>query len=310
MSKNHEPVLTGEVVAHLILKQGGRYVDATLGLGGHSRALLDADPRGSLLGLDRHAASMEAARAALRPYGCRVTLQNLNFTDLSEAMAAAGWTAADGILADLGISRWQLEGAVPGLSFQRDEPLDMRLDGTGVTAAEIVNDWPVRELARVLKEYGEEPLALRIARRIGEVRGQAPIRTTHELADLVASVKHPRRGDSLHPATLTFMALRIAVNSELDRLERFLPLAAEVLAPGGRLAVISFHSLEDRMVKRAFQHLSGHCICPPDGLPCRCAPRHQLKVVTRKPVTPSEAEQRRNPLSRSAKLRAAEKLPA
>ena len=308
MSPNHEPVLSEEVVAHLIHKKGGRYIDATLGLGGHSRALLDADPAGSLLGLDRHAASLEAARSALRLYGCRVSLQNRNFTDLPQAMAQAGWKRADGIVADLGISRWQLEGAVQGLSFQRDEPLDMRLDGTGVTAAEIVNDWPVAELARILKDFGEEPLAARIARRIGEVRGSAPIRTTLELADLVGSVKSPRRGDSLHPATLTFMALRIAVNSELDRLERFLPLAVEALAPGGRLAVISFHSLEDRLVKRAFQHLSGHCICPPDGFPCRCNPRNDLQVLTKKPVTASKAEQSRNPLSRSAKLRAAERV--
>jgi 16S rRNA (cytosine1402-N4)-methyltransferase len=307
MSKNHEPVLTGEVVAHLILKQGGRYVDATLGLGGHSRALLDADPRGSLLGLDRHAASMEAARAALRPYGCRVTLQNLNFTDLSEAMAAAGWTAADGILADLGISRWQLEGAVPGLSFQRDEPLDMRLDGTGVTAAEIVNDWPVRELARVLKEYGEEPLALRIARRIGEVRGQAPIRTTHELADLVASVKHPRRGDSLHPATLTFMALRIAVNDELTRLRQALPQCRDRLRPGGRLSVITFHSLEDRIVKETFRAWEKGCICPP-GLPvCACGLTPTARSVHRKSVVPGGAEIDRNPRARSARLRTIER---
>ena len=310
MFPNHEPVLIEEVVAHLIQKKGGRYIDATLGLGGHSRALLDADPAGSLLGLDRHSASLEAARAALRAYGSRASFQNRNFTELSQAMAEARWMGADGILADLGISRWQLEGAVPGLSFQRDEPLDMRLDGAGPTAAEIVNDWPVSELARVLKEYAEEPLAARIARRIGEVRGSAPIRTTLELADLVSAVKRPRRGDTLHPATLTFMALRIAVNGELDRLERFLPLAVGALAPAGRLAVISFHSLEDRLVKRAFQHLSGHCICPPDGLPCRCAPRRDLSILTKKPVTASEAEQRRNPLSRSAKLRVAEKAGA
>ena len=310
MSPSHEPVLSEEVVAHLVQKKGGRYIDATLGLGGHSRALLDADPAGSLLGLDRHAASLEAARAALRLYGCRVSLVNRNFTDLQAAMAQAGWTAADGIVADLGISRWQLEGAVPGLSFQRDEPLDMRLDGTGPTASEIVNDWPVAELARILKDYGEEPLAARIARRIGETRGQSPIRTTLELADLVAAVKHPRRGDTLHPATLTFMALRIAVNGELDRLEAFLPAAVGALAPAGRLAVISFHSLEDRLVKRAFQHLSGHCVCPPDGYPCRCAPRRDLAILTKKPVTASEAEQRRNPLSRSAKLRVAEKARA
>jgi 16S rRNA (cytosine1402-N4)-methyltransferase len=294
-------------VAQLVRKPGGRYIDATLGLGGHARAILDADPGASLLGLDRHAPSLEAAREALRLYGSRVAFQRRDFTEVREAAADAGWTGADGILADLGISRWQLEGAVPGLSFQREEPLDMRLDGNGPTAADLVNGWPVPELARLLRKYGEEPLATRIARRIGEVRERTPLRTTLELADLVAAVKRPRRNDSLHPATLTFMALRIAVNGELEGLRRFLPAAVETLAPGGRLAVISFHSLEDRIVKRAFQNLSGRCICPPDGLPCRCAARRELAVVTRKPLAATEAEARRNPLSRSAKLRVAER---
>jgi len=304
----HEPVLCAEIVDFLAVSEGSTYVDATVGMGGHAEALLNTDRRGRLLGIDRHAPSLELARQRLKPFGDRVAFHYGNFTDLKSPLEALGWGSPRGIIADLGISRWQLESAGVGLSFTKDEPLDMRLDGTGTSAYAMVNTYPAQDLARIFRTYGEEPMAGRIAKRIVERRAQAPVATTAELAHIVEAAKGRSRKPGLHPATQVFMALRIAVNDELGALESFLPHAIHTMALGGRLAIISFHSLEDRLVKRMFRNLSGLCICPPDGLPCRCAPQRRVSVITKKAVIASEEEKRRNPLSRSAKLRVAERL--
>lgn len=292
----------------LAVKTGGVWVDATLGMGGHAEALLKKDPEGKLLGIDRHAPSLDMTRERLKPFGTRVALHHGNFTDLDTPLAGLGWGRADGIMADLGISRWQLEAGGLGLSFQKDEPLDMRLDEHGTSAAEMVNTWSARDLARIFRAFGEEPMADKIAKRITERRAQRPVSTTGDLARIVEAVKGRGRRPGLHPATQVFMALRIAANDELGALERFVPHAVQTLALGGRLAVISFHSLEDRLVKRMFRNLSGQCICPPDGLPCRCRPLRRVTILTKKAVISSEEERRRNPLSRSAKLRAVERV--
>jgi 16S rRNA (cytosine1402-N4)-methyltransferase len=297
-------VLLTEAISWLRPHAGGVYVDATVGAGGHARAILEASaPDGRLLGLDLDADALRLATEQLRPYGDRVRLERRSFRELPAALAAAGLApegapagAVDGVLFDLGVSSMQLDRPERGFAFGAEGPLDMRLDpGTGEPAAALVDRLPERQLADLLFTYGEEPAARRIARAIVRRRGAAPLRTTTDLARVVAGAVlggGAGRGGwrRVHPATRTFQALRIAVNDELGALEAALPAATAALEPGGRLVVIAFHSLEDRIVKRFFRE------------------RSDLLVLTRKPVTAGAEEVAANPRSRSAKLRAAEKL--
>jgi 16S rRNA (cytosine1402-N4)-methyltransferase len=307
------PVLLAEVIAALAPRAGGRYVDCTVGAGGHAEALLEASaPDGQVLALDADADALALARARLHRFGGRVVLVHRNFADLAAVLSERHVGGVEGILFDLGVSSMQLDRAARGFSFTADGPLDMRMDrGRGATAADLVNGLPERELSRILFEYGEEPRSRRIARSIVARRTEAPFRSTADLARVIAAAAAAAGGDHarrIHPATRAFQALRIAVNDELRGLAGALPAALEALAPGGRLAVISFHSLEDRIVKRFFQGKTGRCTCPP-GLPvCVCGAQARVRLLSKKPVVPGPAEVARNPRSRSAKLRVAEKL--
>jgi len=302
----HEPVLYQEVLTALKPEQGRRFIDATIGGGGHAWGVLAASsPAGQLLGMDADPEALEAARYRLAPFERRVTLVRGNFVHLEKLAKQTGFYPVDGILFDLGISSAQLSVAARGFSFQQDGPLDMRMDPNQPgTASDLVNDLPMEELADVLWRYGEERLARRIARAIVAAR---PLNSTVDLSRVVAGVVGQR--GRIHPATRTFQALRIAVNDELGALERVLPQATRLLAPGGRLVFISFHSLEDRLIKNFFRRESQDCLCPPQMPQCTCGHRASLKIVTRRPVAPTLAEVTDNPRSRSAKLRVAEKLP-
>jgi 16S rRNA (cytosine1402-N4)-methyltransferase len=295
-STGHKPVLLRETLEFLNLRPDGIYLDATLGAGGHAAAILDVleRGRGKLLGIDRDPAALERARERLARFGEKVMLREGNFAEVDQLHAVSGLPPADGLLADLGLSSMQLEDASRGFSFDRPGPLDMRMDPhTRTTAAEIVNRTPERELADLIFKFGEERFSRRIARGMVKAR---PIRSTTELAQVVTRAIPSRTGlYHAHPATRTFMALRMAVNQELESLETFLSKALDVLAPGGRLVVLSFHSLEDRLVKHAFQAWKR------EG---------KAEVLTKKVVRPGEAELESNPRSRSAKLRAAEKTGA
>jgi 16S rRNA (cytosine1402-N4)-methyltransferase len=302
----HIPVLLREVLEGLQVRPGGVYIDATVGGGGHAAAILERSaPDGRLLGIDRDPEVLERARERLRPFGERAVLVHGSYAKLRRIAVRYDFLEVDGILFDLGLSSWQLSDPHRGFSFQIEGPLDMRYDpGHGIPAAEIVNRWPEKQLAEVIRRYGEERFARRIARAI--VRNR-PIRTTTELAELIARVVGRGREDQ-HPATRTFLALRIAVNEELQALEQALPQAVSLLRPGGRLAVIAFHSLEDRIVKTFFQRESRDCLCPPQVPVCTCGHRATLRLVTRKPIRPSEEEVQINPRARSARLRIAERL--
>lgn len=303
----HKPVLYQEVLAALKPAPGRRYIDGTVGGGGHARGILDASsPDGQLLGMDADPETLQVARDRLAPFGPRVMLAYGNFVRLEEIAKQSGFYPAHGVLLDLGLSSLQLNDAARGFSFLYDGPLDMRMDPKlGQTAADLVNDLSGKELTDLLWRYGEERYARRIARAIVSAR---PLQTTAELARVVARAVGQR--GRIHPATRTFQALRIAVNDELGALEAVLPQAVRVLAPAGRLAVIAFHSLEDRLVKAFFRQESRDCICPPEMPTCVCGHKASLNVVTRRPVVPSAEEKSDNPRSRSAKLRVAEKLPA
>ena len=292
-------------MAGLQIRPGGRYIDGTVGGGGHARGILmGSAPDGELLGIDADPMAVASAGERLAEFGKRVTLIQGNFADLEEIALEHGFGSVDGVLLDLGFSSLQLEAAGRGFSFQLDGPLDMRFDPSQMTtAADLVNDLSVEELASILFRYGEEPRARRIARAIVAER---PINTTGELAALVsASVGRRRR---LHPATRTFQALRMAVNEEMECLAEALPQALRLLASGGRLTVISFHSLEDRLVKQFFRREARNCLCPPEVPVCVCSHRATLGIVTKKPIRPSAEEVAANPRSRSAKLRVAYRL--
>ena len=280
-------------------------MDGTIGAGGHAAGLLaESEPGGLLLGLDVDPQALDLARQKLAPFGERAWLKKASYTSLPDQLAELGWDSVDGILLDLGASSMQFDTPERGFSFLADGPLDMRFDPSNpLTAAEIVNEWPEQELADLLFRYGEEPAARRIARAIVAAR---PVGGTRQLAAVIERVK-PRRGPH-HPATQTFQALRIAVNGELEALEKILPLAVQALDPGGRLAIISFHSLEDRLVKDYFRRESKDCICPPRQPICTCGHKASIKEITRRPITPTEAEINQNSRARSAKLRVAEKL--
>jgi len=302
----HAPVLYQQALSALAPRAGGRYLDGTLGGGGHAFGILEASaPDGQLLGLDRDQEALAVAADRLEPFAGRIQLRQAAFSDMRRQAAAIGWERVDGILLDLGLSSMQLEAPERGFSFQRDGPLDMRFDRSQpLTADEIVNAWNEAELAHVLAEYGEQPRARAVARAIVRAR---PLRTTTELAGVVARAAGRRRG-GVHPATLVFQALRIAVNGELEELEAGLKAAVDLLAGQGRLVVISFHSLEDRIVKRFFQREARDCLCPPAQPTCTCGHRARLAVRTRRPVRPEADEVTRNPRSRSARLRVAERL--
>jgi 16S rRNA (cytosine1402-N4)-methyltransferase len=288
-------------------EKGGLFIDATVGLGGHASAILGAGGvRAQLLGIDRDEEALSLAADRLQRFQGRYQLVHANFSDIGEIAAQRGIESCQGILADLGISSLQLDSAERGFSFQKEGPLDMRMDrSVTLTAGEVVNYYSERDLANLIFQYGEEPRSRKIAHAIVAAR---PVHTTKGLADIVARAVRARGHQRIHPATRTFQALRIFINDELSRIPQFIRSAVELLASSGRIAVISFHSLEDRLIKETFRALSQDCICPP-GLPqCRCGHRKLLRLLTKKPVMPSEGELERNARSRSAKLRVAERI--
>jgi len=304
----HEPVLLDKVLEYLTpSRKDGTLVDATVGLGGHAEALLEKHPDARLIGIDRDPEALERSRQRLSRFGDRVTLVRGRHESLIDILKQSGTEAISGLLADLGVSSMQLDDPSRGFSFRFDAPLDMRMGAEGRTAADLVRELDEYELMRILRDYGEEPMARRIARAIVEARTEAPIETTSRLAEIIRGVKRARYGE-IDPSTLTFQALRIATNEELIGLDRFVDDAVSVLESGARVAIVSFHSLEDRIVKRAFRRLEGECTCPP-GMPvCGCGAKAIVEIVTNRPLTASEEEETRNPRSRSAKLRVAEKL--
>lgn len=306
-TETHVPVLLEACLDALAVKPEGIYVDGTLGRAGHSLAVVRQLTSGRLIGIDRDVDAIAAAQVRLAPWRDRVTLVQGNFSDLAVLLHSIGVERADGMLFDLGVSSPQLDTPARGFSYQYDTPLDMRMDQSApLTAREVVNTWDEAELCRILREYGEERYAAVIAKRIVRER---PIETTGQLADIVRRALPPKAlREKQHPAKRTFQAVRIAVNGELDALSALLDQAADCLAPGGRLAVITFHSLEDRIVKEKFRALARGCTCPPEFPVCVCGKKPVLRLLTRKPVTAGEAELRRNPRARSAKLRIAEKI--
>jgi 16S rRNA (cytosine1402-N4)-methyltransferase len=302
----HQPVLYQEVLEALLPKSGGRYADGTVGLGGHAHGVLVASaPEGELLGLDVDPKALELAAKRLAGFGDRPILRLGSYGKLSQHLAAVGWEAVDGVLLDLGASSMQFDSAERGFSFQQEGPLDMRFDpNSPLTADELVNQWPEADLADIIFRYGEEPKSRRIARAIAKSR---PLHSTVQLAEVIAIAAGGRRS-GIHPATRSFQALRIAVNRELETLDAALPQTVAALKPGGRLAVISFHSLEDRTVKLFFRQESRDCICPPQQLVCICDHKASISEITRKPIRPTPDEVDANPRARSARLRVAEKL--
>ncbi|GIQ64129.1 ribosomal RNA small subunit methyltransferase H [Paenibacillus cisolokensis] len=313
----HKTVLREEAVDGLAVKPDGIYVDCTLGGAGHSELIASRlTSEGRLIALDQDEWAHEHARSRLAPYWDRVTLVKSNFRFLEEALRGAGVPvngsgvpAVDGVLFDLGVSSPQLDEAERGFSYNHDAPLDMRMDrSSGLTAYDIVNGWEEKEISRILHVYGEERFARSIARRIAQVRAARPVATTGELAELIKeAIPAAARRTGPHPAKRSFQALRIAVNDELGAEAEALEQAIRCLKPGGRIAVITFHSLEDRICKQTFARYAGTCTCPPDFPVCVCGGKGVLKLVNRKPITPSEEELKDNPRARSAKLRIAEK---
>jgi len=302
----HKPVLYKEIIHALQPQTGGRFVDGTLGAGGHARGILEASaPDGQLLGLDVDPQALAIARKTLAPYEHRIHLAQASYATLTSQLQKLGWSEVDGIVLDLGASSMQFDTAERGFSFMQDAPLDMRFGPDALqTAADIVNSYSERELADLIYEFGEERDSRKIARAIVKAR---PLHTTRELVAAIEAVS-PRKGDRVHPATRTFQALRIAVNEELSSIESVLPQAVAALRSKGRLAVISFHSLEDRIVKNFFREQSRDLVNPPYERIYEEERNAVLKEVNRKPILPSEEETKNNPRARSAKLRIAEKI--
>lgn len=302
----HLPVLYNEIIHAMQPHRGGLYVDGTVGAGGHAWGILQAgNPDNKLLGLDLDPQALKLASDKLAEYGERAHLVHASYVTLLEQLAKLKWQHIDGFLLDLGLSSMQLDTQVRGFSFQTEAPLDMRFDPDGKTsAADLVNHLDEVELADLIYQYGEERRSRRVARAIVSSR---PIYTTTQLANLVAKATGGGRS-GIHPATRTFQALRIAVNGELEALEEVLPQSLEALKPGGRLATIAFHSLEDRIVKQFMRRESTDCICPPRQPVCTCGHKATLREITNKPIRPQEDEVRSNPRSRSARLRVAERI--
>jgi len=296
-----------EVLAALQVRAGGAYIDCTVGEGGHALAILNAiSPTPRLLGIDLDSEALSVARRRLEPYKAHVTLAQGNFADMSSIAERNGFRPADGVLFDLGLSSLQVDTGSRGFSFQREARLDMRFDpAQTISAYEVVNEYSERALADLIYELGEEPGARRVARAIVHSR---PIETTTRLADVVArALGRPSKG-RIHPATQTFQAIRMAVNGEIDNLRRGLAQALEVLGHGGRLVVISYHSIEDRLVKNTLRRESSDCVCPPQTPQCVCGHAATIRLVSRKVIKPSPAEVRANPRSRSARIRVAERI--
>ncbi|MBE2224770.1 MAG: 16S rRNA (cytosine(1402)-N(4))-methyltransferase RsmH [Anaerolineae bacterium] len=305
---DHIPVLYHEVLDYLQPQPGGLFIDGTLGAGGHSAGILEATaPDGRVLAFDKDPEAIQFAGTRLSEFGERVILVNKSYADMPKTAPALGFDQVDGILLDLGLSSRQLDDGMRGFSFRYEAPLDMRFDQTqGETAADLVNNLTEAELTDIFWRYGEEKQGRKLARIIVANR---PITTTSQLADLIEA-NAGKRQRRIHPATLVFQALRIAVNQELEAVEAGIPAAIDLLKPGGRIAVISFHSLEDRFVKRLFRQLSQTCTCPPEQPICTCNTQAVVKLVSRKAIQASAAEIESNPRSRSARLRVAEKLPS
>ncbi len=333
----HRPVMPRETLESLDAARAGLFIDATLGLGGHTELILRASPDNRVIGLDRDAEAIEPARKRLAEFGERFTAVHTDYRRIKEVLGERGIETVAGILADLGVSSYQLDTPERGFSFRSGRgfvespsssvtsptgpsaypagnpptgnPLDMRMDRSQkLTAADLVNGLSERELADIIFEYGEERAARRIAHRIVVERAVAAITTTAQLADLVVRAIHPKGHWRIHPATKTFQALRIAVNRELDGLDQFVADAVDALEHGGRLVVITFHSLEDRIIKQAMRFQSGRCLCPPNQPECRCGATRRVEILTRKAIQPGEDEIASNPRSRSAKLRACRKI--
>ena len=313
MRYHHTSAMPVEAIRYLNCRPGGCYVDCTLGGAGHaSQICRKILPGGTLIGIDQDVDAVENAREVLAPCKANVNIFHDNFVNLPRILDQLKISAVDGILLDLGLSLHQIEASGRGFSFNRDEPLDMRMNKiSGITAGDLINNESEAALARIFRDYGEERRAKSIARKVVSERKKHPIQTSGELARIIidALPKKRRHGRRIHPATQVFMALRIAVNRELEVLQKFLGFFVDYLKPGGRLCVLSFHSLEDRMVKQRFVTLARECICPP-GLPqCVCGHKPVVQILTRKVIRPTSEEIANNPMARSTKLRAIEKLP-
>lgn len=302
----HQPVLYHESLKYLQLHAGHRFVDGTLGAGGHAFGILsktESDVR--LLGFDLDAEAIKIAQERLAQFGDRAIIQNRSYAEIEKALAGLDWKCANGVILDLGLSSMQLDNAEKGFSFLKPAPLDMRFNqDSGIPASELLNSLEEMQIADIIWRFGEEPKSRWIAKEIVDNR---PISTTTQLAKIVEKVYRNHR-TKIHPATKTFQAIRIAVNSELEVLKKGLENSLAALCPGGRLAVITFHSLEDRIVKQYFQQENRDCICPPEQIICNCGHKASIKIITKKPVKPSQEEVNINPRARSAKLRVAEKL--
>lgn len=310
MKFEHVPVLYNEVMDALDIKADGIYVDGTLGGGGHSSGICERlSEKGTLIGVDRDTAALEAAGERLKDYACQRVYLHTNYSDVEAIKEAAGGKV-DGILLDLGVSSFQLDTAERGFSYMHDAPMDMRMnEDDAFTAYQVVNEYSEQELARIIKEYGEEKWASRIAKFIVSERKLKPVETTGELVEIIKkAIPAAARREGPHPAKRTFQAIRIEVNAELEHLKRALDTLPDILAPGGRLAIITFHSLEDRMVKVAFDKRLNPCTCPKEFPVCVCGKVADVKRITRKPLVAGEKELDVNPRSRSAKLRVIEKL--
>jgi 16S rRNA (cytosine1402-N4)-methyltransferase len=312
MHYHHVPVMVEEALYYLDCKPGQTVVDGTLGGGGHTKAILrQIEPNGFLVGVDKDPDAIASARKSLRGFTSRLRLVHTDFADIRRIRTELGESKANGILLDLGLSLYHLEGSGRGFSFKRDEPLDMRMNPKeDMTAQEVVNQFTQDRLTKIISDYGEERWAGRIAAFIVKTRRKEPIASSMALTEnkkkaIPARHQSPR----IHPATRTFQAIRIAVNRELESLRRFLHGAPELLTPGGRLCIISFHSLEDRIVKQRFKEMADPCRCPPEFPVCTCGKKPQVRILTKKPARPNPDAVNVNPLARSAKLRAVEKLP-
>ena len=310
LSYGHRPVLLAECLEALHIRPDGVYVDGTLGRAGHSLEIAKRLTTGRLIGIDRDETAIAAAQERLRDYMDHVTLVHSNFDRIGEILEELNIPGADGMLFDLGVSSPQLDDAQRGFSYMHDAPLDMRMDRTApLDARQVVNEWSYEELRRILYDFGEERYAPAIAKGICRARETAPIETTLQLVDVIKSAMPPQAlREKQHPAKRSFQAIRIAVNGELDALPPMLHAGCDHLKPGGRLAVISFHSLEDRIIKKTMQELATGCTCPPSFPVCVCGKTPKMKLISRKPILPGEAELAENPRARSAKLRVAEKL--
>ncbi len=301
-----------EVLDLLAVRSGGRYIDATLGAGGHAEGILERSaPDGLLLGIDRDREALAEAGRRLAPFGSRVLAVHGNFADIGRIAREAGWEAVDGILVDLGFSSMQIDDPSRGFAFRMEGALDMRMDrNQPVSAMEVVNGYPEAELVRIFREYGEERHARRVAGAIAAERRRGPIDTTARLAEVVVRTVGRPPGSRIHPATRVFQALRMEVNDELQNIARGLPQAVSLLCAGGKLAILSYHSVEDRLVKETLRRLTGKCLCRPDAPVCVCGARREVVKVTKRPVEPGPAEIGRNRRSRSAKLRVVERIGA